>query len=147
MKEQIVEAGGRDLLELLRDLLRPNPNPEKIDIYWSDTAEGDAPDFGLLIAIKAAAQDGLSEDGISNIGLEAGDGSPDSLSNMVFYIPGGLGIIIATRRHERHEKEIAEWLEEELDLDDETVECHKNRHKYNARRSRMAPTPTPDLAN
>ena len=146
MKEHIVEADGRDLLELLRDLLRPNPNPEKIDIYWSDTAEGDAPDFGLLIAIKAAAQDGLSDDEVNNTGLEAGDGSPDSLSNMVFYIPGGLGIIIATRRHERPEKETAEWLEDELDLEDGTVECHKNRHKYNARRSQKSEPLPPILA-
>ena len=66
---------------------------------------------------------------------------------MVYYIPGGLGIIIATRRHERPEKEIADWLEEELDLDEETVECHKNRKLLNARRRKIADSPSPDLAN
>ena len=140
--QQIVEADGRDLLELMRDLLHPNPDPDKIDIFWNEQKPGEAPDMDLAIMIQAAAEDELSDD--SSTTLEAGDGEPDELSNMVFLIPGGLGLIINTRRAEMKEREIAQWLEDELDLDEDTVECHKSKKRF---RPSTRQTPTPDLAN
>lgn len=145
-KPEIIEADGRDLLELLRDLLRPNPTPEKIELYWAETKQGEAPDMELAIVIKAAAQDGVAGDAsnMTDFSLEGGDGEPDSLSDMVFLIPGGLGLIVETRRAEVAEDEIARWLEEELDLEEYTVECHKSKKRF---RPTSPKSIMPDLAN
>lgn len=131
-KPELIATDGRSLLELLRDLLRPNPTPEKIDLYWSETKQGEAPDMELAIVIKAAAQDGVAGDAsnLTDFSLEAGDGEPDSLSDMVFLIPGGLGLIVETRRAEVAEDEMARWLEDELDLEEYTVECHKSKRRF-----------------
>lgn len=147
-EEITVEADGRNLLELLRDLLRPNPKPARIDLYWDDRTAQGAPDFALVIALQAARQDGLSEDAASNFALEMGDGEANMLSEMVFLIPGGLGLIIETRREEKEEAEaeIARWLEEELELEDDTVFCHKGKKRLSAKAARPI-APMPDLAN
>lgn len=146
IREEIVEADGRNLLELLRDLLRPNPTPEKIELYWSEQKQGEAPDMELAIVIKAAAQDGVAGDASNMIdfSLEGGDGEADSLSNTVFLIPGGLGLIVNTRRAEMAEDEMARWLEDELDLEDGTVECHKSKRRF---RPTSPKAIMPDLAN
>lgn len=145
-KPQIIEADGRSLLELLRDLLRPNPTPEKIELYWSETKQGEAPDMELAIVIKAAAMDGVAGDAsnMTDFSLEGGDGSPDSLSYTVFLIPGGLGLIVNTRRAEVAEDEMARWLEDELDLEEYTVECHKSKRRF---RPSSVKQITLDLAN
>ena len=144
-KPEIVEADERDLLELLRDLLRPHPKPEKLELYWQGKKEGEAPDMDLAIVIKAAAQDGVAGDtsNKADFSLEAGDGEPDELSNYVFLIPGGLGLIIATRREEAAEDEIAKWLEDELDLEEDTVECHKSKKRFRPANPKQV---APDLA-
>lgn len=142
MKTKILETDGRDLLELLRDLLRTNPEPEKIELYWQEQKPGEAPDMDLAIMIQAAAEDGLSDD--SGTTLEAGDGEPDELSNMVFLIPGGLGLIINIRKHEMAEREIAAWIEYELDLEEDTVECHKSKKRFRPTSPQQI---APDLAN
>lgn len=145
-KPHTIEADGRSLLELLRDLLRPNPTPEKIELYWSETRQGEAPDMELAIVIKAAAQDGVAGDAsnMTDFSLEGGDGEADALSDMVFLILGGLGLIVDTRRAEMAEDDIAKWLEDELDLEEDTVECHKSKRRFRptSRKAIM-----PDLAN
>ena len=145
-KPEIIEADGRSLLELLRDLLRPNPTPEKIDLYWAEMKQGEAPDMDLAIVIKAAAQDGVAGDAsnMTDFSLEGGDGSPDSLSNTVFLIPGGLGLIVNKRRAKMAEDEISRWLEDELDLEEDTVECHKSKRRFRPTSPKHI---MPDLAN
>lgn len=145
-KPEIIEADGRSLLELLRDLLRPNPTPEKIDLYWAETKQGEAPDVELAIVIKAAATDGVAGDAsnTTDFSLEGGDGAPDALSEHVFLIPGGLGLIVETRRAEVAEDEMARWLEDELDLEENTVECHKSKKRF---RPTSPKAIMPDLAN
>ena len=145
-KPKIIEADGRNLLELLRDLLRPNPSPEKIDLYWAETKQGEASDMELAIVIKAAAMDGVAGDAsnTTDFSLEGGDGEPDALSNHVFLIPGGLGLIVETRRAEVAEDEMARWLEEELDLEEEIVECHKSKRRFRPSSPKQI---TPELAN
>lgn len=138
--ENQLSANGRSLPDLLKDVLRDHPETVKLTLIWQEQEEGTAPDMGLLLVVQAAAQDGLSGDIGSaalarNFTMEGGDGSADALSEMVYYIPGGLGLIIAVRRNEESEDELANRLAEELDEECE-VECLKSRHKLNARRAR-----------